>query len=77
MKNLIKIFISLSMVLFMLSCSDDFLNKLNPNQLGEGSFYSTEKQVNQAHMGVNVQQQGIIGNQRLFTEMISDNTTLQ
>jgi hypothetical protein len=76
MKNLIKIFISLSMVLFMLSCSEDFLDKPNPNQLGEGNFYSTEKQVNQALMGVYGQLQGITGGQYLFTEMITDNTTV-
>jgi len=76
MKNSIKLFISLSMVLFMLSCSEDFLDKVNPNQLGEGNFYTTEKQVDQALMGVYGQLQGIIGNQWLFTEMISDNTTV-
>lgn len=64
------------MVLFMLSCSEDFLDKTNPNQLGEGNFYNTEKQINQALMGVYGQLQGIIGSQWLFTEMISDNTTV-
>jgi hypothetical protein len=76
MKNSIKIFISLSMVLSMLSCSDDFLDKINPNQLGEGNFYSNEKELNQAVMGVYGQLQGVTGNQWLFTEMITDNTTV-
>lgn len=76
MKNLIKILISLSMVFSMFSCSDDFLDKPNPNQLGEGNFYANEVQVHQAVMGVYGQLQGIIGSQWLFTEMISDNTTV-
>lgn len=76
MKNLIKIFISLSMVFSMFSCSDDFLDKPNPNQLGEGSFYATEVQVHQAIMGVYGQMQGFTGNQWLYSEMITDNTTV-
>ncbi|WP_339715275.1 RagB/SusD family nutrient uptake outer membrane protein [uncultured Kriegella sp.] len=76
MKNLIKIVISLSMVFSMFSCSDDFLDKPNPNQLGEGSFYATEVQVHQAVMGVYGQLQGITGNQWLYSEMITDNTTV-
>ena len=76
MKNSIKIYISLSIVLSLASCSNDFLDKQNPNQLGEESFYSTEKQVDQAVMGVYGQLQGITGNQWLFTEMITDNTTV-
>lgn len=76
MKNSIKILISLSIVLSFVSCSDDFLDKQNPNQLGEESFFATEKQVNQAVIGVYGQLQGITGNQWLFTEMITDNTTV-
>ncbi|MGR3302484.1 MAG: RagB/SusD family nutrient uptake outer membrane protein [Candidatus Scalindua sp.] len=76
MKNSIKIFISLSIVLSMFSCSDDFLDKPNPNQLGEGNFYSNEVQVHQAVMGVYGQLQGITGNQWLYSEMITDNTTV-
>ncbi|TQO37504.1 putative outer membrane starch-binding protein [Arenibacter algicola] len=76
MKNSIKIYISLSIVLSLVSCSEDFLDKQNPNQLGEESFFTTEKQVNQAVMGVYGQLQGIIGNQWLFNEMITDNTTV-
>ncbi|GBF20180.1 MULTISPECIES: RagB/SusD family nutrient uptake outer membrane protein [Arenibacter] len=76
MKNLIKIFISLSVVLSMFSCSDDFLDKPNPNQLGESSFYQNEKQVTQAIVGVYGQLQNITGNQWLYSEMITDNTTV-
>ena len=76
MKNLIKIFISLSMVFSMFSCSDDFLDKPNPNQLGEGNFYANEVHVHQAVMGVYGQLQGITGNQWLYSEMITDNTTI-
>ncbi|MBC8767707.1 RagB/SusD family nutrient uptake outer membrane protein [Arenibacter sp. BSSL-BM3] len=76
MKNLIKIFISLSVVLFMFSCSDDFLDKPNPNQLGESSFYQNEKQVTQAIVGVYGQLQEITASQWLYSEMITDNTTV-
>ncbi|MFY0653941.1 MAG: RagB/SusD family nutrient uptake outer membrane protein [Cyclobacteriaceae bacterium] len=76
MKNSVKIFINLSMIFFLLSCSEDFLDKQNPNQLGEGNFYSNEAQINQAVMGVYGQLQNIVGGQWLFTEMISDNTTI-
>ncbi|MFT7161903.1 MAG: hypothetical protein ACI9GZ_003090 [Bacteroidia bacterium] len=76
MKNLFKVFISLSMVFSMFSCSEDFLDKPNPNQLGEGSFYSNEVQVHQAVMGVYGQLQSITGGQWLYSEMITDNTTV-
>ncbi|MBM1106825.1 RagB/SusD family nutrient uptake outer membrane protein [Aurantibacter crassamenti] len=76
MKNIIKIFISLSVVFSMFSCSDDFLDKPNPNQLGEGSFYANEKQVTQAIMGVYGQLQNITSDQWLYSEMITDNTTV-
>lgn len=76
MKNSIKIYIGLSIVLSLVSCSEDFLDKQNPNQLGEESFFTTEKQVNQAVMGIYGQLQGITGNQWLFNEMITDNTTV-
>jgi hypothetical protein len=76
MKNLIKIFISLSMVFSMFSCSEDFLDKPNPNQLGEGSFYGSEVQFHQAVMGVYGQMQDITAGQWLYSEMITDNTTV-
>ena len=76
MKNSIKIFITISIVLFMFSCSDDFLDKQNPVELGEGNFYKTETQVNQAVIGIYGQLQGIISSQWVFNEMITDNTTV-
>ena len=75
MKNSLKIIIGLSIV-FLSSCSKEFLDKQNPNQLGEGNFYKTEKQFDQAITGIYGQLQGIIGSQWLFTEMITDNTTV-
>lgn len=75
MKKSIKTIISLS-ILFLVSCSEDFLNKQDPTQLGEGNFYKTEAQFYQAVIGVYGQLQGIVGNQWLFSEMITDNTTV-
>jgi len=76
MKQLKKV-ITILLVLFLFSsCSTDFFDKENPTQLGEGTFYKTEKQVDQAVIGIYGQLQGIISNQWLFTEFITDNTTL-
>jgi len=71
-----KKIIAVLSVSFMLSCSNDFLDKQNPTQLGEDTFYKTEKQINQAVVGIYGQLQNIISNQWLFTEFISDNTTV-
>ncbi len=76
MKNIIQLFISLLVILTVSSCSDDFLDKDNPNQLGEGTFYKDETQINQAIIGIYGQLQNIIGSQWLYSEMITDNTTV-
>lgn len=74
MKKIIKI-LSFAMILVFSSCGDDFLEKFNPTQLDEGSFYKTEEQFQQAINGVYGQLQGYIGGQWPYTEFISDNTT--
>jgi len=58
------------------SCGEDFLEKYNPTQLNEGSFFQTEEQFEQAVNGVYGQLQGYISSHWQFTEFISDNTTL-
>jgi len=76
MKHVKKVTAILLVLFLFSSCSKDFLEKENPTQLGEGTFYKTEKQIDQAVIGIYGQLQGIIANQWLFTEFISDNTTL-
>ena len=75
MKNRFKI-LSIALGLTLFSCEDDFLNKYNPTQLDAGTFYQTEAQFAQALNGVFGQLQSLVGNQWIFTEYISDNTTL-
>jgi len=75
MKFSIKIIVTL-LILALVSCSKDFLDKQNPTQLGEETFYNTETQVDQAIIGVYGQLQGIIEDQWLFQEFITDNTTV-
>ncbi|MUH36985.1 RagB/SusD family nutrient uptake outer membrane protein [Zobellia amurskyensis] len=64
------------LALFICSCSKEFLDKKNPTQLGEETFYNTEVQVNQAVIGIYSQLQDIIADQWLFQEFITDNTTV-
>lgn len=63
-------------IFILCSCSKEFLDKKNPEQLGEETFYATETQVDQAVIGIYGQLQGIIADQWLFQEFISDNTTV-
>ena len=72
MKNIIYLFIALSLV----SCSEEFLDKQNPTQLGEGTFYQTEDQFEQAVLGIYGQLQAIIANQWYYKELYTDNTTV-
>lgn len=76
MKHIKKSIVILLALFMFSSCSNDFLEKENPTQLGEGNFYKTEKQMDQALIGIYGQLQGIIGSQWIFTEFISDNTTV-
>ena len=60
----------------LISCSDDYLVKTDPNSLVEDEFYQTEEQVAQAVNGVYSQLQGIMNDQWQYNEFITDNTTL-
>lgn len=70
------IILSTVIMFFLLSCSEDFLDKTDPTVLIASSYYQTEKQVEQAVNGVYGQLQPITGNQWQFGEFITDNTTL-
>jgi len=72
MKKILIIFIAF----LSISCSEDFLDKQNPTQLGEGNFYQTEDQFEQAVLGIYGQLQNIIANQWYYKEMYTDNTTV-
>lgn len=63
-------------ILTLLSCSEDYLVKTDPNRLVSDNFYQTETQVAQAMNGVYSQLQGIVSNQWQYNEFITDNTTL-
>nr|WP_319509563.1 RagB/SusD family nutrient uptake outer membrane protein [uncultured Draconibacterium sp.] len=75
MKNILKV-ISIALGLTFVSCGDEFLEKYDPTQLAEGTFFQTEKQFEQAVNGVYDGLQEIIALQFWLTEYISDNTTL-
>ncbi len=75
MKYILKIVI-IALGLTFVSCGKDYLNKYDPTQLNAGSFYQNEKQVEQAVNGVYSQMQDLIRNQWIYTEFVSDNTTL-
>ncbi|MDF9799606.1 tetratricopeptide (TPR) repeat protein [Catalinimonas alkaloidigena] len=67
---------SLLLILTLLSCGEDYLEKTDPNRLVSDNFYKTETQVEQALNGVYSQLQGIISDQWQYNEFITDNTTL-
>lgn len=75
MKSSIQ-FITIILIFSLFSCSEDFLDKENPTELGVGTFYETETQVNQAVIGIYASLQGIVANQFYFQEFITDNTTV-
>lgn len=75
MKFSVKIIV-VALILGSVSCSEEFLDKQNPTQLGEETFYNNETQINQAVVGIYGQIQGIVANQWLFQEFITDNTTV-
>lgn len=67
---------SLVFFLILFSCSEDFLEKTDPNRLVADNFYETENQVEQALNGVYSQLQNIISDQWQYNEFTTDNTTL-
>lgn len=75
MKILYKI-IAIVSIFVLYSCSKEFLDKKNPEQLGVEIFYNSETQVYQAIIGIYGQLQGVIANQWQLQELVSDNTTI-
>lgn len=75
MKYLIKS-ACLALGLTLLSCGEDFLEKYNPTQLTAATYYKTKDQVQSALNGVYSQLQDLTSIQWIYTEYISDNTTL-
>ncbi len=75
MKYFLKIVV-IALGLTFVSCGKDYLSKYDPTQLNAGNFYQTEKQIEQAVNGVYSQMQDLVQNQWIYTEYISDNTTL-
>ena len=75
MKYIIKT-ICIVIGLTFMSCGDDFLDKQNPTQLTAGTYYQTKDQVQTAVNGVYSQLQDLIAIQWIYTEYITDNTTL-
>jgi starch-binding outer membrane protein, SusD/RagB family len=75
--NTYKLFLTASIfALTLFSCSEDYLEKTDPNRLVSDNFYETEDQVAQALNGVYSQLQGIVSSQWQYNEFITDNTTL-
>lgn len=71
-----KLFYSLSIAATILSsCSKDFLYKNDPTRLSSEGFYRNAVEMNQAVIGCYSQLQGVISDQWILNEMISDNTT--
>jgi starch-binding outer membrane protein, SusD/RagB family len=75
MKYIIKT-VCIALGLTFMSCGDDFLDKYNPTQLTAGTYYQTKDQVQTAVNGVYSQLQDLIAIQWIYTEYITDNTTL-
>ncbi|MBC6999431.1 RagB/SusD family nutrient uptake outer membrane protein [Cytophaga sp. FL35] len=75
MKTIYKIGVFILAAL-VFSCSKDFLDKTDPTQLGEETFYNTENQLEQAVFGIYGQLQTITADQWLLQEFVSDNTTV-
>ncbi len=75
MKYIFKIVV-IALGLTFTSCGKTFLEKYDPTQLNAGNFYKTEKQMEQAVNGIYSQMQDLVRIQWIYTEYISDNTTL-
>jgi len=70
------IILKVTLLLALAACSDDLLNKTDPQNLSTDNFYQTEEHIEQAVNGVYSQLQGIMNNQWQYNEFITDNTTL-
>jgi len=63
-------------VAFLSSCSEDFLYKNDPTRLSSEGFYRNATEMDQALIGCYSQLQGVISDQWILNEMMSDNTTV-
>lgn len=58
------------------SCGEDFLDKTDPTVVVSSTFYKTDKDVQQAVIGIYGMLRGYFNNHWQYTEFISDNATL-
>jgi hypothetical protein len=75
MKNIINSSI-LFLILLQVSCKKSYLDKTDPTRINIDLFYKDQKQVEQAINGAYGTLQAIAGNQWVFNELPSDNTTI-
>jgi len=75
MKNIINLSL-LILALLPVACQKSYLDKTDPTRINTDLFYKDQKQVEQAVNGAYGTLQGIAGNQWLFNELPSDNTTI-
>ena len=75
MRYIFKIAI-IALGLTISSCGKSYLEKYDPTQLNATTFYKTQKQAEQAVNGIYSQMQDLVGNQWIYSEYVSDNTTL-
>jgi len=75
MKSIIKLSLLL-LVLLPVACKKSYLEKSDPTGINTDLFYKDQKQVDQAVNGAYGTLQGIAGNQWLFNELPTDNTTI-
>jgi len=76
MKNIIIIIIGITLCFVESSCKKEYLIKTDPTRIGSNLFYSSQTQLEQAVNGVYGQLQGIINDQWLFNELVTDNTSI-
>lgn len=76
MKKLHIYFQTLILLVGLGSCGEDFLDKNDPTVLVSSQFYETDKEVEQAVVGIYGMLRGYFNNHWQYTEFISDNTTL-
>ncbi|MCO5234706.1 MAG: RagB/SusD family nutrient uptake outer membrane protein [Chitinophagaceae bacterium] len=75
MKKII-IFGGFIICLMLLSCSKEFLTKTDPTRLGVNTFFKDKDQIERALNGVYGQLQSITNDEWLYSELTTDNTTV-
>ncbi|HRP54935.1 RagB/SusD family nutrient uptake outer membrane protein [Agriterribacter sp.] len=76
MKKTTIIIASLIIGLTQFSCNKEFLNKTDPTRIGVNTFYQDQSQIDRALNGIYGQLQDIINDEWLYSELTSDNTTV-